>query len=286
VVLCTAWVLAPRGKPAPQSAPEAPGVAGSAQVGEEPASVVVWPAHVERSVVEGVAEGTACQVSGELLVHDAPVLRRVRVTCGGRVLYQSLPEPSNKRSLVQRYGKDQGTIVFQATYQDSGLVPPSLRMPVDTRSAAEDEVSAHLVLGFTGNDALGLRVKRTSLPWKSAPLGAYARAAFDGPARIRKSFGRRGTPVGTVCRLQVIPAGRQSCDVTVDCGAAWSGSFPAQVCNAREAAQGEPLTIARPEKQELGVPALHFDGADSPFTITSRVPDTWMLELTLPPKMD
>jgi hypothetical protein len=55
------------------------------------------------------------------------------------------------------------------------------------------------------------------------------------------------------------------------------------VCNAAAAGTGAPLTLTDGLHEKPGT-SLHFDSVDQPFTLTARIPDPWLLELTLDPK--
>ncbi len=220
-------------------------------------------------------------------------MQRVVVSCGGKTLHRSTPNPATRQSLTQRYGKEPNTIVFEGSYDDGMPAGPRLRFDTTPPQRASPEAlgTAHVHVGFGPDEGVDLAVARWSEPRVRAPLGPYANAAFDRTARVRSATGQRPAPQGIACRVQMIPAAADRCDVTVDCRPAgqYAGLFRSVPCNANAAAGGAPLHLDDSMEHASGysgMAVLHFDSMDTPFSITSRVPDTWMLELTLTPKMD
>lgn len=295
VIVCTAWVVAPRVEPV-----RSPVVALRGPDGNAPFAAI-WPAHIERSGIPGLDVDTACQISADLALREGPVqvlrtgpvMHHVLVRCGGRILYESTPNPATRQSLTQRFGKDPKTIVLAGAYDDGMPAGPRLRFDTTPPLRAPPEAmgTAHVHVGFGPDEGVDLAVARWSEPRVSAPLGPYANAAFDRSAYVRSATGQRPVPPGIACRVQMIPAAADRCDVTVDCRPAqYTGLFRNVACNANDAAGGAPLhlddSMDRASGHGSGMAVLHFDSIDRPFSITSRVPDTWMLELTLAPKMD
>ena len=288
VVVCTAWVVAPRTPPAVSqravlTARTPPGTSG--------ALTVTWPARIVRSGLAGLEIGAACEIIADVGAREGPVMQRVVVTCAEKIIYRSTPNPATSQSLTQRYGKTSGTIVFEATYDDGMRAGPRLRMATapPLRSTGADG-SAQVFVGFGIDDGVDLAVSPWSEPRPSAPIGAFARAAFDRAAFVTAATGKRPVQAGTACRMQMIPIARDRCDVTVDCrpSRTFTREFRGVRCNAEAAAGGAELTLddSMDRADAHAAAVLHFASIDRPFSITARVPETWMLELTLLPKMD
>ncbi len=296
-VLCTAWVYAPR--TAPVAPPRARFLGVPGPDGNVPLTVT-WGANIDRSGIPDLELGTACEITAELAAREGPLFQKVIVRCGGRTLYRSTPSPATRQSLTQRYGTAPGTIVFEGSYDDGMPAGPRLRLDTtpSARAAVGARGTAHVSVGFGIDEGVDLAVLSWSEPRMSPLIGAYASAAFDRPARVLSATGKGPVPTGTTCRMQVIPVAADRCDATLECRptAPYTGTFRSVSCNASAAAAGAPLTIDdamdRPPGQTHdgldthGSAVLHFDSISRPFSITTRVPEMWMLQLTLTAKLD
>lgn len=290
-LVCTAFALAPSPPHADAWRPRSKRLVDVAVPSDPTAQVAVWSASVTRSGLPTVLEGTSCEIAADIGVRETPFMEQVRVSCGGQLLYRSMPNPSAKRVLAQRFGKEPGTIVFEGEYDDDSVVLPRLRMGnpalVPAHADAGDP-TARLQVGVGEEHGIDLRVSRTSAPLRARPLGTLAAAAFDRPARVVTASGKRLPPAGTMCRMQLMPTDATECDVTIECrpSSSWSERFPRVRCNATAAAAGAPLVIEDSFQRGGRFAALHFESVDRPFTLTARVPETWLLTLTLQGKVD
>ncbi len=299
--MCTAWVYAPR--TAPVAPPRAALSAATGSSAETPLTVT-WGANIERSGVPELEAGAACEIIAELAAREGPLLQRVTVRCGSKTLYRSTPNPSTRQSLTQRYGQARGTVVFEGSYDDGMPAGPRLRF--DSAPSPRTALlvgsgargTAHVAVGFGIDEGVDLAVVRWSEPRMTPPIGAYASVAFDRAARVLSATGRGPVPTGTTCRMQVIPVAADRCDATLECrpAAPYTGQFRSVGCNASAAAAGALLTLddgmdrapgaARDGPDAHGPAVLHFDTIERPFSITTRVPEMWLLQLTLTPKLD
>jgi len=287
VVVCSAWALAPR---APESPSRRHNAARDENANAGPMAAV-WGAKIVHSGYPALPEGTSCEITADVGARDVPFMQRVRLSCMGTPFYASTPNPAVRASLTQRFGKEPGTIVFEGSYDDNTLVPPHFRFgrAASARPRADaDDVTGHLQMGVGPDDGIDLRVDRTSAPRMSKPLGTLASVAFDRGAHVTHASGKRTSALGTACRVQLMPASADECDVSIDCRLAdqsgYSERFPHMACNAGAAATDTPLSLG--DVNAKPGTTLHFASVDQPFTLTARIPDPWLLELTLDAKKD